>query len=45
MVFRESGRKRKKSEEEGSLSASVCEMRSVVSGGRRTEGSVKRQRR
>lgn len=45
MLFRESGRKRKKREEGGSLNASACVTRSVVSGGRRREGSAKTQRR
>lgn len=45
MLFRELGRKRKKREGGGSLNASVCVMKSVVSGERRREGSAKRQRR
>lgn len=45
MVFRGSGRKRKKREGGGSLNASVYVMRSVVSGERRKEGNAKRQRR
>lgn len=45
MVFRDLERKGKKREGGRSLNASVCEMRSVVSGERRREGNAKRQTR
>lgn len=43
--FRESGKKKRKRGDGGSSNANVYVTRSVVSGGRRREGSVKRLRR